>query len=169
MEDSQPKVSPCWDPLTSSEQSETEQIENKFSRARHGSVYILQNKPHETTCQNRFAMAMNFKELSLAFFFFFFNGCFFPAPLSVLTRIYQRYICMFRFYCRITNFHANMHFETWNRKNSEIKRISVVFFNGTTKLFLPFTPFYLHHCIMHEVMCVLHLCSTFTTSLCRQS
>lgn len=47
--------------------SETEQIENKFSRARHGVMYILENKPCETTCQNRFAMAMNFKELSEAF------------------------------------------------------------------------------------------------------
>lgn len=64
MEDSQPRFPP---PLRYSDLRWTEQIENKFSRARHSSMYIVENKPCETTCQNRFAMPMNFIELSEAF------------------------------------------------------------------------------------------------------
>lgn len=86
MEDSRRRFSPpaeiLWPQVN---RSETEQIENKFSRARHGMMYILENKPCETTCQNRFAMAMNFNELSEAFL----NGY---KPNLYVKCIYWRYV-----------------------------------------------------------------------------
>lgn len=116
------QVSPCWDALTLSEQSETELIGNKFSRALCTLMYTVENKACDTTCQNSFL-----------------KGHFFPD------QVYLQ-MCMF---CLTLSCNIN--------KLQFAKLLH-------TKLFLLF---FLHHACADR--CALRLCSTFTSSLCRQS
>lgn len=67
MEGSQPRFLPAETLWPRVNRSETEQIENKFSRACHSLMYTLENKPCESTCQDPFAMPMTFKALSEAY------------------------------------------------------------------------------------------------------
>lgn len=115
------QVSPRWDPLTSSEQSETEQIENKFSRACRSLMYVLENKPCETTCHNRFAMPMNFKELSEAFL----NGYFFLKPISLSSVFITD---MSQSYWKRPHFHDNCIFRLCKIKGSQFTKLQQFFF-----------------------------------------